>query len=60
MRMLRTVPGRNITSIIEVAARNQLLKIRGHHSAKEFREKLDEELARQTQGGDGGGGGALE
>lgn len=44
-------PGRNITSIIEVAARNQLLKIRGHHSAKEFREKLDEELARQTNSG---------
>ena len=42
-------PGRNITSIIEVAARNQLLKIRGHHSAQEFRQKLDEELARQTK-----------
>lgn len=42
-------PGRNITSIIEVAARNQLLKIRGHHSAQEFRQKLDEELARQTR-----------
>lgn len=42
-------PGRNITSIIEVAARNQLLKIRGHHSAREFRQKLDEELARQTR-----------
>ena len=41
-------PGRNITSIIEVAARNQLLKVRGHHSAREFREKLDEELARQA------------
>jgi len=26
-------PGRNMTSIIEVAARNQLLKIQGHHSA---------------------------
>jgi HPr kinase/phosphorylase len=53
-------PGRNITSIIEVAARNQLLKIRGHHSAKEFREKLDQELARQTQGTGGDGSGALE
>ena len=41
-------PGRNITSIIEVAARNQLLKIRGHHSAREFRAKLDAELARQS------------
>ncbi len=40
-------PGRNITSIIEVAARNQLLKIRGHHSAREFQQKLDTELAKQ-------------
>ena len=59
-------PGRNITSIIEVAARNQLLKIRGHHSAKEFRQKLDAELLRQTdppdprasRDGRGGAGGA--
>ncbi len=49
-------PGRNITSIIEVAARNQLLKVRGHHSAREFRQKLDAELARQSEasGGDSG------
>jgi HPr kinase/phosphorylase len=52
-------PGRNITSIIEVAARNQLLKIRGHHSAKEFRAKLDAELARHsTPDGDGDGDGS--
>jgi len=33
-------PGRNLTSIIEVAARNFLLKGMGYHSAKEFHEKL--------------------
>lgn len=33
-------PGRNISSIIEVAARNFLLKGMGYHSAKEFQEKL--------------------
>jgi HPr kinase/phosphorylase len=33
-------PGRNLTSIIEVAARNHLLKGMGYHSAKEFQEKL--------------------
>jgi HPr kinase/phosphorylase len=33
-------PGRNLTSIIEVAARNYLLKGMGYHSAKEFHEKL--------------------
>jgi HPr kinase/phosphorylase len=33
-------PGRNMTSIIEVAARNFLLKGMGYHSAREFQEKL--------------------
>lgn len=33
-------PGRNLTSIIEVAARNYLLKGMGYHSAREFHEQL--------------------
>jgi HPr kinase/phosphorylase len=33
-------PGRNIASLIEVAARNQLLKQQGKHSAREFQERL--------------------
>jgi len=33
-------PGRNLSSLIEVAARNQLLKKRGHHSAREFQQRL--------------------
>ncbi|AJE03008.1 HPr(Ser) kinase/phosphatase [Geobacter pickeringii] len=33
-------PGRNLTSIIEVAARNHLLKGMGYHSARELQEKL--------------------
>lgn len=37
-------PGRNLSAIIEVAARNHLLKLGGHHSAKEFQEKLGKEL----------------
>jgi len=37
-------PGRNITSIIEVAARNQLLKLQGKHSAREFQERLNKAL----------------
>lgn len=37
-------PGRNITTLIEVAARNQMLKIGGHHSAREFQEQLQREL----------------
>jgi HPr kinase/phosphorylase len=38
-------PGRNIASIVEVAARNQLLKFEGHHSAREFEERLNKVLA---------------
>ena len=34
-------PGRSLTSIIEVAARNQILKVMGHHSALEFQNKID-------------------
>jgi len=33
-------PGRNLTSIIEVAARNFILKGMGYHPAREFHEKL--------------------
>jgi HPr kinase/phosphorylase len=34
-------PGRNLTTLVEVAARNQLLKVRGHHSAREFQQSVD-------------------
>jgi HPr kinase/phosphorylase len=37
-------PGRNISSIIEVAARNMLLKAQGKHSAREFQERLERAL----------------
>ncbi|MFL5319076.1 MAG: HPr(Ser) kinase/phosphatase [Myxococcaceae bacterium] len=47
-------PGRNMTTIIEVAARNHLLKLQGHHSAKEFAERLNRAIAegamRRTMG----------
>lgn len=33
-------PGRNLTAIVEVAARNHLLKLEGYHAAKEFQEGL--------------------
>ena len=38
-------PGRNITTLVEVAARNHLLKLQGHHSAKEFAEQLNRAIA---------------
>jgi len=33
-------PGRNLSTIIEVAARNHLLKMMGYDSALEFEKKL--------------------
>jgi HPr kinase/phosphorylase len=33
-------PGRSVSTIIEVAARNQLLKDMGHHSAREFAARI--------------------
>src|SRR3954452_4323948 len=37
-------PGRNIAILVEVAARNQLLRARGHHAARELAERLDRSL----------------
>ena len=33
-------PGRNLATLIEVAARNQLVKVQGIHSARAFRDQL--------------------
>jgi HPr kinase/phosphorylase len=33
-----------LTAIVEVAARNQLLKSMGHHSALEFQNRVQESL----------------
>ncbi len=41
-------PGRNLTTLIEVAARNHLLKLQGHHSAREFADKLNRAIAQGT------------
>ena len=43
-------PGRNLTTIIEVAARNQLLKLKGFHSARDFQRRLLEELLQGEEG----------
>jgi HPr kinase/phosphorylase len=37
-------PGKVLATIVEVAARNQLLKLKGHFSAREFQRRLMEEL----------------
>lgn len=45
MSVVPVRPGRNMTTIIEVAARNHLLKLQGHHSAREFADKLNRAIA---------------
>jgi len=45
MIQLPVRPGRNMSTIIEVAARNQLLKQRGHFSAREFQDRLVRAIA---------------
>src|SRR5215211_7620509 len=37
-------PGRNIAILVEVAARNQLLRARGHHAARILAARLEERL----------------
>jgi len=39
-------PGRNMSSIIEIAARNELLRQAGHHSARDFVQRLESGLIR--------------
>ena len=38
--------GRNMAILVEVAARNHLLKLMGHHAAREFADRLDRQLER--------------
>jgi HPr kinase/phosphorylase len=45
--------GRNISSLIEVVARNQILKFRGIDSAREFQEKIATHIAMTTGTGPG-------
>lgn len=54
-------PGRNVAMLIELAARNQLLRARGRHTARELAARVERRLeraARQRRGVTGGGGGA--
>jgi len=44
-------PGRDIAAIIQIAARNELLKRAGHHGARAFRDRLEQALL--TEGKEG-------
>src|SRR5207247_10253403 len=37
-------PGRSVAILVEVAARNQLLRARGHHAARLFADRLERTL----------------
>jgi len=41
--------GRNISILVEIAARNHMLKILGTHSARDFARKLEEQLDRNRR-----------
>jgi HPr kinase/phosphorylase len=40
--------GRNLSILVEVAARNHVLKLQGHHSAREFARRLEDELRKRN------------
>lgn len=42
--------GRNVANLVEIAARNHVLKLQGTHSAREFARKLEEQLERSRKG----------
>jgi HPr kinase/phosphorylase len=44
MIRMPVAPGRNIAILVEVAARNQLLRSRGAHAARELVDRLAREL----------------
>lgn len=46
---LPVASGRNLALLIEIAARNELLKSQGYDAAKEFARRVDEEIARNAQ-----------
>jgi HPr kinase/phosphorylase len=48
-------PGRNVAILVEVAARNQLLRSKGHHAARKLAARLERQL--RGSGAEGGGDG---
>ena len=41
-------PGRSVANLVEVAARNQLLRSRGHHAARNLAARLEQQLRTAT------------
>ena len=50
--MVPISPGKNITAISEVIAMNHMLKVYGHHPAREFVARLQEKMKREKVTGE--------
>jgi HPr kinase/phosphorylase len=48
---LPVASGRNLALLVEIAARNHLMKLQGYDSAREFTRRIDEQIARQSSAG---------
>ena len=44
---LPVASGRNLALLVEIAARNHLMKLQGYDSAREFTRRIDEQIAKQ-------------
>jgi len=49
MIRMPVAPGRNVAMLVEVAARNSLLRSRGRHAAQRLAERLEHRIARATE-----------
>jgi HPr kinase/phosphorylase len=49
MVKMPVAPGRNVAILVEVAARNQLLRSRGHHAARRLVDRLNRQLDPSTR-----------
>src|SRR5438876_4424310 len=45
---LPVASGRNLALLVEIAARNHLMKLQGVDSARDFTRKIDEQIAKRT------------
>ena len=52
MIRMPVAPGRNVAILVEVAARNQLLRARGHHAARRLVDRLNHELEAAAEHGE--------
>lgn len=48
---LPVASGRNLALLVEIAARNYLMKLQGYHSAEDFAKQLDDRISGQTGSG---------